>query len=72
MITFRGILAAVISGVAVAMQAQQPAVQVQKPGYRVFQFPRTAIPRIDGDFSDWDIVPDTYAVGIDEMWDDTG
>ena len=72
MITFRGILAAVISGVAVAMQAQQPTIQVQEPGFRVFQFPRTAIPRIDGDFSDWDIVPDTYAVGIDEMWDDTG
>ena len=51
---------------------QQPQVQVQEPGFKVFQFPRTAIPRIDGDFSDWDIVPDSYAVGIDEMWDDSG
>ena len=51
---------------------QQTQVQVQEPGFKVFQFPRTAIPRIDGDFSDWDIVPDSYAVGIDEMWDDSG
>ena len=38
----------------------------------MFQFPRTAIPRIDGEFADWDIVPESYAVGIEEMWDDTG
>ncbi len=54
------------------MSAQSPVVQVQEPGFRVFQFPRTAIPRIDGDFTDWDIVPESYSVGIDEMWDDTG
>jgi hypothetical protein len=50
----------------------QPEVQVTEPGFKVFQFPRTQIPRIDGDFSDWDIVPDSYTVTIDEMWDDTG
>lgn len=50
----------------------QNDIQVREPGFKVFQFPRTAIPRIDGDFSDWDIVPDSYAVGIDEMWDDSG
>ncbi len=48
------------------------SVQVSEPGFKVFQFPRTAIPRIDGEFSDWDIVPESYSVGIDEMWDDTG
>ena len=52
------------------LRAQQGDIQVREPGFKVFQFPRTAIPRIDGDFSDWDIVPDSYAVGIDEMWDD--
>ena len=50
----------------------QPDIQVTEPGFRVFQFPRTQIPRIDGDFTDWDIVPDAYSVTIDEMWDDTG
>ena len=54
------------------LPAQQPQPQVQEPGFKVFQFPRNAIPRIDGDFSDWDIVPDSYAVAIDEMWDDSG
>ena len=49
----------------------QPEIQVREPGFKVFQFPRNAIPRIDGDISDWDIVPESYAVGIDEMWDDT-
>lgn len=50
----------------------QPDVQVQEPGFKVFQFPHMQIPRIDGDFCDWDIVPDTYSVTIDEMWDDSG
>lgn len=49
----------------------QPEIQVREPGFKVLQFPRNAIPRIDGDISDWDIVPESYAVGIDEMWDDT-
>ena len=35
--------------------------------FRVFQFPQDKIPRIDGDFSDWDIVPDSYTVGLDEL-----
>ena len=55
----------------VSVAAQSPGIQVQEPGFKVFQFPRTAIPRIDGEFSDWDIVPESYAIGIDEMWDDT-
>lgn len=49
----------------------QPEIQVRNPGFQVFQFPRNAIPRIDGDFSDWDIVPDFYAVDMSEMWDDS-
>ena len=49
-----------------------PEIQVREPAFKVFQFPRNAIPRIDGDFSDWDIVPDSYRVGINQMWDDTG
>lgn len=52
-------------------EAQTADIQVREPGYQVFQFPRTAIPRIDGDFSDWEIVPDSYVVGIDQMWDDS-
>ncbi|MBE6287969.1 MAG: PKD domain-containing protein [Mediterranea massiliensis] len=45
--------------------------QVTAPGFKVFQFPSNMIPRIDGDFSDWEMVPDEYTVTIDEMWDDS-
>lgn len=37
--------------------------------FKIFQFPADQIPRIDGDTSDWNIVPDDYAVGIDEVVD---
>lgn len=35
--------------------------------YTIFQFPQHKMPRIDGDFSDWDMVPDSYAIGLDQM-----
>lgn len=47
-------------------------VQVTEPGFKVFQFPRNMIPRIDGEFSDWDMVPESYTVPMEEMWDDSG
>jgi hypothetical protein len=36
---------------------------------KVFQFPPDQIPRIDGDPSDWDIVPDDYIYGTDLLLD---
>lgn len=38
--------------------------------FRVFQFSADKIPRIDGDPSDWAIVPDSYSIGMDQMHDD--
>lgn len=40
--------------------------------FQVFHFPQNQIPRIDGEFSDWDLVPESYAVGIDQMKEDEG
>jgi hypothetical protein len=40
--------------------------------FKVFQFPRDMIPRIDGDPGDWAIVPDDYAVTSDLLIDDSG
>lgn len=37
--------------------------------YEIFQFPQDQIPRIDGDFEDWDDVPDAYAIGLSELRD---
>jgi hypothetical protein len=38
--------------------------------FKVFQFPADKIPRIDGDPSDWAMVPDSYSIKIDQMHDD--
>ena len=38
--------------------------------FKVFQFPADKIPRIDGDDSDWAIVPDSYTISLDQMQDD--
>lgn len=40
--------------------------------FQVYQFPHDAIPRIDGDASDWARVPDSYAIGKDKLTDDSG
>ncbi len=37
--------------------------------FKVFQFPRDQIPCIDGDPSDWTIVPESYAIGADQLED---
>ena len=37
--------------------------------FKVFQFPKDQIPRIDGEFSDWDVVPECYSIGLDELMD---
>jgi hypothetical protein len=45
---------------------------LDRPGtqFKIFQFPPDKIPRIDGDASDWSIVPDDYAIGMDQLVDD--
>lgn len=47
---------------------------VEKPDtiYSIFQFPANMIPRIDGDVMDWEMVPDYYIIGTDQLWDDSG
>jgi hypothetical protein len=35
--------------------------------FKVFQFPPNMIPRIDGNADDWAIVPDSYAIGMDQL-----
>ncbi len=37
--------------------------------FRIFQFPRNQMPRIDGDKSDWAIVPENYTYGTDQLND---
>src|SRR5436190_1815844 len=44
-------------------------LSLERPGieYKIFQFPADKIPRIDGDPSDWSIVPETYSIGMDQL-----
>src|SRR3954449_8640961 len=46
---------------------------LDRPGvtYKIFQFPPDKIPRVDGNPDDWAIVPDEYAIGMDQLVDDT-
>lgn len=40
--------------------------------FKIFQFPANKIPTIDGNANDWKIVPQSYVVGMDQLWDDSG
>ena len=47
-----------------ALLAATPAHSLERPGveYKIYQFPSDMIPRIDGDTSDWDMVPESYVI----------
>jgi hypothetical protein len=51
--------------------AMSRAVALERPEvtFKIFQFPAEMIPRIDGDASDWAMVPDSYAIGMDQLED---
>lgn len=38
--------------------------------FKIFQFPADKIPTIDGNPADWEIVDESYLVGMDELFDD--
>ena len=59
---------------ALAALVCYPAVALDRPGtvFKIFQFPPNMIPRIDGNADDWAMVPDDYAIGIDQLVDDSG
>jgi hypothetical protein len=47
---------------------------LDRPGveFPIYQFPADGIPRIDGEVSDWAMVPEAYVIGTDELWEDSG
>src|SRR4051812_9029892 len=49
-----------------------PAFAQDDRGYKVYQFPANMIPRIDGKADDWASFPKEYAVGTDQLRDDSG
>lgn len=40
--------------------------------FKIYQFPKDQIPRIDGKFSDWEMVPGSYSIGLNELKDTEG
>lgn len=56
--------------------AALPGTQDEPPRpdteFQIFQFPADRIPRIDGDTQDWDIVPESYVIGSDQLQDTVG
>lgn len=62
----------ILSGVAL-LAAACALPGLEKPGvtYQVFQFPADKIPRVDGDASDWAMVPESYVVGMDQLRDNS-
>ena len=48
-----------------------PQHALERPGvtFKIFQFPADKIPRVDGNTDDWAIVPDSYAIGMDQLMD---
>src|ERR1017187_9286233 len=48
-----------------------PASALERPEvtFKIFQFPANMIPRIDGNDDDWAMVPDSYAIGMDQLED---
>ena len=51
--------------------AMFPAGALERPDvtFKIFQFPADKIPRIDGETDDWAMVPDSYAIGMDQLED---
>ena len=59
-IMFLIILVAMITAFQQSKALERPEVE-----FKIFQFPRNMIPRIDGDISDWNIVGDEYIYRTD-------
>ena len=62
MLRARILLCALLLGIFPARALERPEVT-----FKVFQFPPNMIPRIDGNDDDWAMVPDSYAIGMDQL-----
>src|SRR5882672_2867246 len=54
------------------MPPQARALDRTNEVFKVFQFPADQIPRIDGDTNDWNMVPESYVIGTDQLVEDFG
>lgn len=56
---------------ALLLLLSRGVVALDRPGttFKIFQFPPDQIPRIDGNADDWKMVPEDYAIGMDQLID---
>ena len=54
-------------GLALLTIAPVRALERPDKEFAIFQFPPTMIPRIDGRTDDWEIVPESYVIGTEEL-----
>ena len=61
----------IVMNCTLAALACAPLPGIERPGtiFQVFQFPADQIPRVDGQTEDWEIVPESYAIGTDQLAD---
>lgn len=55
----------------VLVSLQVNALERPDKEFKIFQFPSNMIPRIDGKTDDWEIVPESYEIGTEELSDTT-
>ena len=61
--------AAMTIGVPLAIFTFLTSFSNPETEYKIYQFPKDLMPRIDGAFSDWDCVPESYSIGLDQLMD---
>src|SRR5208283_1075961 len=64
MLRYRILLCVLLLAIFPARALERPEIT-----FKVFQFPANMIPRIDGNDDDWAMVPDSYAIGMDQLED---
>jgi hypothetical protein len=50
-----------------AALCDEPGLSRQNVEFKIFQFPADKIPRIDGSADDWSILPESYAIGTNQL-----
>ena len=71
-IFFRTVLLAGVGGWIFLNCPHARALDRTNDVFKIFQFPADKIPCIDGDTNDWNIVPESYVIGSDQLVDDNG
>lgn len=64
------LLVLIVSGTGI-LNGGDIHAQEERRVFKIFQFPADQIPVVNGKTDDWDIVPDSYTVGMDQLWDDS-